>query len=124
MRKWVLAAAMVAAMPMAANAAGDAEAGKTVFNKCKACHQVGPGAKNAVGPELNAVIGRAAGSIEGYKYSDALKASGLTWDEAALKEWLTNPKAKVPGTKMIFAGLKDAADIDNIIAYLATQTTP
>lgn len=122
MRKLVLAAAMVAAMPVAAHAAGDAEAGKTVFAKCKACHQIGPGAKNAVGPELNAVVGRAAGSIEGYKYSDALKGSGITWDEANLKEWLTNPKAKVPGTKMIFMGLKDAADIDNLIAYLSSQT--
>lgn len=122
MRKLVLAVAMIAAVPVAAHAAGDAEAGKTVFNKCKACHQIGPGAKNAVGPEMNGVIGRVAGSIEGYNYSDALKNSGITWDEANLKEWLTNPKAKVAGTKMVFMGLKDATDIDNIIAYLASQT--
>ena len=76
MRKYVLAVAMIAAMPVAASAA-DAEAGKTVFNKCKACHQVGEGAKNAVGPNLTGVIGRKAASIEGFTYSEAMKASGM-----------------------------------------------
>lgn len=122
MRNMVLAAAMIVAMPMAAHAAGDAEAGKTVFNKCKACHQIGPGAKNAVGPDLNKVSGRKAGTEEGYKYSDALKNSGITWDDASLTKWLANPKATVPGTKMIFMGLKDPKDIENLIAFLHTQT--
>lgn len=119
MRKWVLAAAMVAAMPVAASAA-DAEAGKTVFNKCKACHQIGAGAKNAVGPNLTGVVGRKAGTGEGFTYSEAMKNSGLTWDEASLKEYLHDPKKKVPGNKMVFMGLKDDADVENVIEYLKT----
>jgi cytochrome c len=79
---------------------------------------VGETAKNLVGPELNGVIGRKAGSVAGYNYSDANKNSGFTWDEATLKEYLKNPKGKVPGTKMIFAGLPKDQDIDDVIAYL------
>ena len=119
MRKWALAVAMIAAMPVAASAA-DAEAGKTVFNKCKACHQIGEGAKNAVGPNLTGVIGRKAGSVEGINYSEAMKNSGLTWDEATLKEYLADPKKKVPGNKMVFMGIKDPADEDNLIEFLKT----
>ncbi len=119
MRKIVLAAALLAAMPVAAQAA-DAEAGKAVFGKCKACHQTGPGAKNAVGPHLDDVVGRKAGTAEGFKYSDAVAKSGITWDEANLHEWLKDPKAKIPGNKMVFMGLKDDADIENVIAYLKT----
>lgn len=119
MRKLVLAAAMIAAMPVAASAA-DAEAGKAVFGKCKACHQIGEGAKNAVGPMLTGIVGKKAGAAEGFNYSEAVKASGVTWDEAALKEWLTDPKKKIAGNKMVFMGLKDAADIDNVIEYLKT----
>jgi cytochrome c len=99
-------------------AAQDAAAGEKIFLKCKACHQIGEGAKNAVGPVLNGVVGRKAGTVEGYNYSDANKGSGITWDEATLKEYLKNPKAKVPGTKMIFPGLPNDADIDNVVAYL------
>jgi cytochrome c len=98
--------------------AQDAALGEKVFLKCRACHQIGEGAKNAVGPVLNGVVGRKAGSYEGYSYSDANKNSGLTWDEATLKEYLKNPRSKVPGTKMIFPGLPKDEDIDNVIAYL------
>lgn len=119
MRKWVLAVAMIAAMPVAASAA-DADAGKTVFNKCKACHQIGASAKNAVGPMLTGVVGRKAGAAEGFKYSEAMTNSGLTWDEATLTEYLKNPKAKLPGNKMVFMGLKDDADIANLIEYMKT----
>lgn len=119
MRKLVLAVAMIAALPVVANAA-DAEAGKATFGKCRACHQIGEGAKNAVGPHLDGVVGRKAGAAEGFNYSEAMKASGITWDDANLKEWLADPKKKVPGTKMVFAGLKDPADIDNVIEYLKT----
>jgi cytochrome c len=98
--------------------AQDAAAGEKVFSKCKICHQVGEGAKNMVGPVLNGVVGRPAGSYEGYHYSDANKNSGITWDEANLKEYLKDPKAKVPGTKMVFPGLKSDDDIANVIAYL------
>ncbi|CAJ0863810.1 Cytochrome c-554 [freshwater sediment metagenome] len=100
-------------------AAGDAAAGEKVFAKCKACHQIGEGAKNAVAPELNGLNGRKAGSVEGYNYSDPMKASGITWDEASFKEFIKNPKAKVPGTKMIFQGLASEGDQDNVWAYLS-----
>ncbi len=102
----------------AAAFAQDAALGEKVFARCKACHQIGEGAKNAVGPVLNGIVGRKAGTYEGYSYSDANKNSGITWDEATLKEYLKNPRAKVPGTKMIFPGLPKDEDIDNVIAYL------
>ena len=98
--------------------AQDAAAGEKVFSKCKICHQIGEGAKNMVGPVLNGVVGRPAGAYEGYHYSDANKNSGITWDEATLKEYLKDPKAKVPGTKMVFPGLKSDDDINNVLAYL------
>src|SRR5438105_4704970 len=101
MRKWVMAVAIIAALPAAAMAA-DADAGKTVFNKCKACHQAD---KNAVGPHLGGVVGRKAASVTDYSYSEPLKASGLTWDEATLDKWISGPSKLVPGTKMIFAGV-------------------
>jgi len=98
--------------------AQDVALGEKVFFKCKACHQIGEGAKNAVGPVLNGIVGRKAGTYPDYSYSDANKNSGLTWDEATLKEYLKNPRAKVSGTKMIFPGLPKDEDIDNVIAYL------
>jgi cytochrome c len=114
-----LALAAVSALAVSTSAmAQDAAAGEKVFIKCKACHQIGEGAKNMVGPELNGVVGRKAGTVEGYSYSEANKGSGITWDEATLKEYLKNPRAKVPGTKMAFAGLQNEAEIDNVIAYL------
>jgi len=112
----VAAAALIASMGAAA--AQDAAAGEKVFAKCKVCHQIGEGAKNMVGPVLNGVVGRHAGTYEGYHYSDANKNSGITWDEAAPKEYLRDPKAKVPGTKMVFPGLKNEKDRQDVIAYL------
>jgi cytochrome c len=103
---------------VAAASAQDAAAGEKVFAKCKICHQIGEGAKNMVGPVLNGVVGRHSGIYEGYHYSDANKNSGITWDEATLKEYLKDPKAKVPGTKMVFPGLTSDDDIANVIAYL------
>lgn len=113
-----VSAAVLSGAVGTARAAGDAAAGEKVFLKCRACHQIGEGAKDAVGPVLNGVVGRKAGTYPGYSYSDANKNSGLTWDEATLKEYLKNPRAKVPGTKMIFAGLTKDEDIDDVIAYL------
>jgi cytochrome c len=98
--------------------AQDAALGEKVFLKCKACHQIGEGAKIAVGPVLNGVVGRKAGTYPDYAYSDANKNSGIIWDEATLKEYLKSPRAKVPGTKMIFPGLPKDDDIDNVIAFL------
>jgi len=98
--------------------AQDAAAGEKVFAQCRACHQIGETAKNAVGPVLNGVIGRKAGTVEGYSYSPANKNSGITWDEATFSEYIKDPKAKVPGTKMIFAGVKDEQRIKDLLAYL------
>jgi cytochrome c len=98
--------------------AQDAAAGEKVFAACRACHQVGPTAKNGVGPELNGLIGRAAGSAPNYAYSTAMKGSGLTWDEPTFDEYIMSPKAKVPGTKMAYPGLKDEQKINDLIAYL------
>ena len=118
----VLVSSMIGAAALFAFAgaaqAQDAAAGETVFKKCKVCHQIGPGAKNMVGPVLNGVVGRPAGTYAGYSYSDANKNSGLTWDEATLTVYLHDPKAKVPGTKMTFPGLTSDDDIKNVIAYL------
>jgi cytochrome c len=112
----VAGAALVASM--GASAAQDAAAGEKVFAKCKVCHQIGESAKNFVGPVLNGVVGRHAGTYPDYHYSDANKNSGITWDEATLKEYLKDPKAKVPGTKMVFPGLPSDEDIANVISYL------
>jgi len=99
--------------------AQDIAAGQTVFNKCAACHAVGETAKNKVGPELNGLNGRKSGSVEGYSYSAANKGSGIVWNEAEFKEYIRAPKAKIPGTKMVFAGLTKDSEIDNLWAYLA-----
>ena len=112
-----LASAFVLAFP-AFSDAQDAAAGEKVFLQCKACHQVGETAKNVVGPVLNGVIGRPAGSVAGYAYSEANKKSGLTWDEATFREYIKDPKAKVPGTKMAFPGLKDEQKVNDLVANL------
>jgi cytochrome c len=122
LRIYVLSFGIMSSVALAGSvnvaSAQDAALGEKVFAKCKVCHQIGEGAKNAVGPVLNGVVGRKAGSYPDYSYSDANKNSGITWDEATLKEYLKNPRAKVPGTKMIFPGLPKDDDIDNVIAYL------
>ena len=97
--------------------AADVAKGEKVFKKCKACHYVDK-EKNKTGPHLVNIVGRTAASVEGYKYSKAMKASGLVWDEANLAAYLKAPKKFVKGTKMAFAGLRKDADIENIIAYL------
>lgn len=101
-----------------ANAA-DADAGKKVFSKCAVCHTAVAG-KNGLGPSLFGVVGRKSGSVEGYNYSEAMKSANKTWDEATLEAYLADPKAAVPGNKMAFAGLPNAEDRANVIAYLAT----
>jgi cytochrome c len=101
-----------------ASAAGDPAAGEAKFKVCRICHQIGEGARNFVGPELNGVVGRKAGSVPGYNYSDANRNSGLVWDEATLAKYLRNPRAVVPGTKMAFPGLVSDQDAADVIAYL------
>jgi len=115
-----LAAALaLAAAGFAAPAhAQDVAAGEKSFNKCRACHQVGETAKNSVGPELNGLFGRKSGSVAGYNYSAANKNSGITWDEAVFAEYIKDPKAKIPGTKMAFAGIKKDEEIKDLTAFL------
>ena len=129
MKTSILAVAAALAVTFAAGSAlaqGDAEEGKNEFRKCMACHAVGEGATNRVGPVLNDVFGRVAGTFEGYKYSQAMidaGAGGLVWSDETLHQFLTKPRDLVKGTKMTFPGLKEPADIDNVIAYLATFST-
>lgn len=115
-RTTILAAALLAGATSAQ--AQDAAAGEKVFAGCRACHQVGETAKNGVGPVLNGLFGRKAGTVEGYNYSPANKNSGLTWDEATFRTYIANPRAAMPGTKMVYAGLKDEQRVSDLIAYL------
>jgi cytochrome c len=96
----------------------DAAAGEAVFRQCLPCHSVGEGAKNKVGPELNGLDGRTAGSVEGYSYSDANKGSGITWNEENFKRYIKDPRGVIPGTRMVFAGVKSQKQIDDLWAYL------
>ena len=116
-----LALAFAAALGSgAALAEGDAEAGKKVFKKCKTCHTFDPG-KKKIGPHLKGVVGRKAGSVEGYKYSKAMAGADITWDEANLDKFLTKPKAFVKKTKMSFRGLSKESQRADVIAYLKAQ---
>ncbi len=98
--------------------AQDVDAGEKAFLVCRACHQIGPNARNAVGPVLNGVIGRKAGTYPNYEYSAANKESGLVWGPDELDKYLTSPQTVVPHTKMIFPGLKDAQKRKDVIAFL------
>ncbi len=116
-----LALAFTAALGSgAALAEGDAAAGEKVFKKCKVCHTFDPG-KKKIGPHLKGVVGRKAGTVEGYKYSKAMAAADIVWDEANLDKYLTKPKKFLKGTKMSFAGLKKEAQRADLIAYLKAQ---
>jgi cytochrome c len=116
-----MVAALLSALPVNAQNAtlvGRPEAGANVFKKCMACHQLGPDARNSVGPVLNDVVGRKAGVFPGYPYSPANKSSALVWDEQTLTRYLRAPREVVPGTKMAFAGLNKDQDIADVIAHL------
>jgi cytochrome c len=117
MKGLVLASVIVIASSASAFAQ-DLTAGENSFKKCLPCHRVGEGAKNLVGPELNGIEGRKSGSADGYSYTEANKNSGITWDEAVFKEYITNPRAKIPGTKMVFAGISSENERNNLWAYL------
>jgi cytochrome c len=120
MTKLTLSALGVIASLGASSAAlaQDVAAGKTSFNKCLACHAIGEGAKNKVGPVLNGLNGRKSGTVEGFSYSDANKKSGITWSEAEFKDYIKDPKAKIPNTKMAFAGIKNEKEINDLWAFL------
>ena len=98
--------------------AQDLAAGENSFKKCLPCHSVGEDAKNKVGPVLNGLDGRKSGTIEGYNYTEANKNSGITWDDAQFREYIQDPRAKIKGTKMVFAGIKSENEITSLWAYL------
>lgn len=123
MKRTLLAAAtLIAATALPAIlqkvAAQDVEKGQRSFNKCLPCHAIGPGAENKVGPALNGIDGRHAGAVASFNYSEANKNSGLVWNEATFKDYIRSPQAKIPGTKMAFAGITNPQEIDNLWAYL------
>ena len=122
MKKLTLSALVALTSMTAASAAmaQDAAAGKTSFNKCLACHAIGEGAKNKVGPELNGLDGRHSGTAPGYNYSDANKNSGITWGKDVFLEYIKDPKAKIPGTKMVFAGIKNEKEANDLWAYVSS----
>jgi cytochrome c len=109
---------IAAALAATSAQAQDIAAGERSWNKCRACHQIGETAKNLVGPQLNGLFGRHSGMVEGYSYSAANKNSGITWDEAVFADYIKDPKAKIPGTKMIFPGIKNEQEIKDLTAFL------
>jgi cytochrome c len=122
MKKTALFAALAGLLLFAvpAHADGDAAAGEKVFAKCKACHENEKGV-NKVGPTLKGVVGRKAGSVPDFKYSEAMAAKGaegLVWDDANIASYLADPKGFIPKNKMAFAGLKKPEDVANVIAFL------
>ena len=123
MKKLTILAAVFAALAVSAGnaAAADAAKGKKVYNKCKACHALKAG-KNKVGPTLHGLFGRKAATIPGFKYSKAMKASGVTWDEESLRAYLKKPRKFIKGTRMAFAGIKKKKQMDNLVAYLKEAT--
>ena len=112
-----IVAASLAAAGGTAWADGDAAKGQKVFAKCKTCHEIASD-KNKVGPTLQGVLGRKAGAVAGFKYSEAMAASGVVWDEATIAEYVAKPKEFIPGNKMAFAGLKKEDEIENLLAYI------
>src|SRR6201989_1157474 len=121
MKKLTLSVLAVVASSAAASGAlaQDVAAGKASFNKCLPCHAIGEGAKNKVGPELNGIDGRHSGSAPDYSYSDANKNSGITWSKEQFLEYIKDPKAKIPGTKMAFAGIKNEKEAGDLWAYIS-----
>ena len=103
--------------PISANAA-DVGAGQAIFARCKICHTVEGGGKNGVGPNLHGIFGRKAGSLEGFAYSEAMKTSGIVWNDDTLRQYLSNPKDFIPGNKMAFPGIRDENELSNLLAYL------
>jgi cytochrome c len=118
----LFAAAVLALASTAPAGAADVEAGKNVFNRCKACHRLEAGAPTTLGPNLHGVFGRKAGSTPDYNYSDAMKKSGVVWDDDALPKYLRDPKGFIPGNKMAFPGVKNDSELADLLAYLKQAT--
>jgi cytochrome c len=120
-RPTILTAMVVVLLSPTLAAAADVEAGKTQFNKCKICHSLEPG-KNGVGPGLHAIFGRKAGTADNYAFSDAMKNSGIVWDDDTMTKYVRDPKEVVPGGKMAFPGIKDDQQLADLLAYLHQAT--
>jgi cytochrome c len=117
MRSWQIAMALLIGSTGFASAQ-DVAAGEKSFRKCLPCHSIGPNAQNKVGPKQNGLDGRKSGTVEGFAYTDANKNSGIVWNESTFKEYIADPRAKIPGTKMIFPGIKNAQEATDLWAYM------
>jgi cytochrome c len=118
MKSLIIAAGLIVASA-SAGWAQDAAKGEISFHKCLPCHSIGEDAENKIGPELNGLDGRHSGSVDGFEYSDANKNSGIVWNEAKFKEYIQDPRGVVPGTKMIFAGIKNPQEVNDLWAYVS-----
>ena len=121
-KKLIVAALVIAGSPVS-SMGQDAQKGAAVFNVCLACHAIGPGAQNKIGPELYGLDDRKAGTVPSFDYSDANKDSGIIWNEATFEEYIKNPQAKIPGTKMIFPGIKNEQQVKDLWAYVSQFDT-
>jgi len=117
MKTLTIAAVLIAAS-VQGGLAQDVAKGENAFKKCLPCHSIGPGAANKVGPVLNGLDGRHSGSVANFNYSDANKNSGIVWGEATFKDYIKDPRAKIPNTKMIFAGIKNEQEVNDLWAYI------
>ena len=125
MKIWAGAAVVVIVgfTTQASAQSGDPARGQRVFNQqCRACHTLEKGGAQAIGPNLHGVFGRKAGTAEGFAFSEAMVKSGIVWDEATMAEYNRDPKGKVPGTKMVFNGVKQQGQLDDLVAYLKQAT--
>ena len=123
MAKRLIVTAALIAISSAPGITQDAQKGRMVFNICLACHAIGPGAQNKIGPELNGLDGRKAGTMPNFDYSDANKNSGIVWNQQTFEDYIKNPMAKVPGTKMVFPGIKNEQQVKDLWAYVSQFDT-
>jgi cytochrome c len=117
-KKFIVTASLIT-ISSAPGATQDAQKGRMVFNICLACQAIGPGAQNKIGPELNGLDGRKAGTVPNFGYSDANKNSGIVWNKQTFEDYIKNPMAKVPGTKMVFPGIRNEQQVKDVWAYVS-----